>query len=78
MTRRLNPEIFELENPIKVFSITAESFPGGVMKAHETLHGIASLDPKSDKTCRQIPRACWSWRTSPKKNLSRIFGKIEI
>ena len=46
MTRRLNPEIFELENPIKVFSITAESFPGGVMKAHETLHGIASLDPK--------------------------------
>jgi len=31
-------EIFNLEKDIKVFCVTADSFPAGVKKAHETLH----------------------------------------
>ena len=31
-------EIFNLENDIKVFCVTADSFPAGVKQAHETLH----------------------------------------
>lgn len=41
-------EIFDLNEDIKVFCITATSFPDGILDAHERLHGIIpfSIDRK--------------------------------
>lgn len=35
-------EIITIDNDIKVFYITASSFPDGVLAAHQTLHGLIS------------------------------------
>ncbi len=45
VTNKIKPEIFILDEPIKIFCVNADSFPEGVMKAHQTLHGIASFNP---------------------------------
>jgi predicted transcriptional regulator YdeE len=39
-------EIHELEKPINVFCVTAESFPEGIGKAHEKLHSVARNHPE--------------------------------
>jgi hypothetical protein len=36
----MNPEIIKLENDIKVFFITATSFPEGILEAHQKLHAM--------------------------------------
>lgn len=46
MSKEFNQEIFQLEEPVHVFCVTAESFPDGVQKAHQTLHGLAPFDNK--------------------------------
>jgi hypothetical protein len=36
-------EIITLDNDIKVFCVTAKSFPDGIMDAHKELHSLISL-----------------------------------
>lgn len=38
-------EVFELKEPMKVFCVTANSFPEGAYKAHQTLHTLAPPEP---------------------------------
>lgn len=39
-------DIFTLENDIKVFCITAKSFPDGVQEAHQSLHALIRFNPE--------------------------------
>lgn len=42
---QFTPRILTLDTPIHVFCVAAESFPMGVMKAHQTLHELAPQAP---------------------------------
>jgi len=44
MDKKFDQELFQLNEPIQVFCVAAESFPEGVQKAHQALHEIAPFD----------------------------------
>lgn len=67
------PSVFELENPINVFCVTAESFPDDIMNAHKTLHKVAPAD-----TARQYFGISWGGETITYKAAATEITESEL
>jgi hypothetical protein len=49
-------ETIKLENDIKVFYVTAKSYPDGILAAHQKLHTLAPFSPSNKRSYYGVSR----------------------